>query len=146
MTTLAAPFLPLASVRSDTLPENTRYRDDGCDVAARCLDCPLPVCKYDDPGWLQRENRHDRDVEILRRRDQGQPIPAIAHRFGLSTRTVHRVLQRGAPGAVSSGGDEGRPLISLQELATRSLFRRRTPWPRLFQGPSPVNRIPSTSR
>jgi hypothetical protein len=140
MTTLATPFLPLAPVRSDTLPENTRYRDDGCDVSATCINCPLPVCKYDDPGWLRRENRHDRDVEILQQRDEGLPVPDIARRFGLSTRTVHRVLQRGAPGPISSGEDESGPLISLHELATRSLFRRRMPWPGLFQGPSPVGR------
>lgn len=148
MTTLATPFLPLAPVRSDTLPENTRYRDDGCEVSATCVNCPLPVCKYDDPGWLRRENRHDRDVEILQRRDEGLPVPDIARRFGLSTRTVHRVLQRGAPGPVSSGEDESGPLISLHELATRSLFRRRTPWPGLFQGPrqAGVSRPPAGLR
>lgn len=136
MTTLATPFFTLPPVRSDTLPENTRYRDDGCEVAATCLNCPLPVCKYDDPGWLERENRHDRDVDILRRREAGQSVMAIATRFGLSTRTVHRVLQRGATGIASAGdGGDGGPLISLHDLATRSLIRRRTPWPRLFQGP-----------
>ena len=47
----------LSPVRSDTLPENTRYKDDGCDVSSSCLGCPLAKCRYDDPGFLQRENR-----------------------------------------------------------------------------------------
>ena len=89
--------LPLVR-RANLLPERTRYTDTGCEVAPRCLACPLPVCKYDDPGWLRRENRHDRDIEILQQRDEGLPVPDIARRFGVSARTVHRVLQRGAPG------------------------------------------------
>ena len=27
---------------------------DGCDVSPKCLDCPLPLCKYDDPGPYQK--------------------------------------------------------------------------------------------
>lgn len=135
MTTFAAPFAPLAPVRSDTLPENTHYRDDGCDVANSCLLCPLPVCKFDDPGWLQRENRRDRDTEVLRLRREGLSVSEIAERFGVSTRTVHRVLQRGLPPPPKPEEEEGGgPLLSLQELADSSLFRRRTPWPPLFGG------------
>ena len=36
----------LGYVRSDTLPENTRYKDDGCDASLTCLECPLSLCKY----------------------------------------------------------------------------------------------------
>jgi hypothetical protein len=25
------------------------FRDTGCELAPRCLECPLPMCKYDDP-------------------------------------------------------------------------------------------------
>ena len=134
MTTLAVPFAPLAPVRSDTLPENMSYRDDGCDVARSCLVCPLAMCKYDDPGWLQRETRRDRDVEVLRLRDEGVRVPEIARQFNVSTRTVHRVIQRGAPPPAKTDEDDGGPLMSLQDLARRSLFRRPTPWPPLFRG------------
>ncbi len=134
MTTLTVPFAPLPPVRSDTLPENMNYRDDGCDVSRSCLSCPLAMCKYDDPGWLQRENRRDRDVEVLRMRDEGVTVLEIARRFNVSTRTVHRVLQRGVPPPVKPGEDDAGPLLSLQDLAKRSLFRRRTPWPPLFRG------------
>ena len=33
----------LENVRSDTLPENTGYRDDGCDLSSSCLK---------DIGWI----------------------------------------------------------------------------------------------
>ena len=35
------------------LPGETRYRDIGCEVAPRCLECFLPQCKHDDPGRLR---------------------------------------------------------------------------------------------
>ena len=94
--------MALGYVRSDTLPENTRYRDDGCDAALTCLECPLSLCKYDDPGWLQRENRRTRDDEIFRLRSQQIPVAEISKRFGISTRTVHRIVQRGGATPVAS--------------------------------------------
>ncbi|MBI4305573.1 MAG: hypothetical protein HY678_04565 [Chloroflexi bacterium] len=87
-------MMVLAPVRSDTLPENSVYRDDGCDVSPTCLNCPLPVCKYDDPEFLRRTTRNARDEAILdaRRREQ-LSVVSLAERFGVSTRTVHRILQ-----------------------------------------------------
>ena len=72
----------LSPVRSDTLPENTRYKDDGCDVFYSCLGCPLAKCRYDDPGFLQRENRRSRDQEIFRLRQQKVSVVNIAKKFG----------------------------------------------------------------
>ncbi len=124
----------LAPVRSDTLPENTRYRDDGCDASLTCLDCPLPLCKYDDPGWLQRESRRTRDDEIFRLRQKRISVAEISQRFGISTRTVHRIVQRGGATPVSVAEEDDGPLISLRELAATSLFRVRTPLPVLQVG------------
>ena len=132
---LAAPALAtLAPVRSDTLPENTRYKDDGCDVSLTCLDCPLPLCKYDDPGWLQRESRRTRDDEIFRLRQKRIPVAEISQRFGISTRTVHRIVQRGGATPVSIAEEDDGPVISLRELAESSLFRTPTPLPVLRAG------------
>lgn len=121
----------LAPVRSDTLPENTRYKDDGCDASDSCLDCPLALCKYDDPGWLQRESRRTRDDEIFRLREERVPVAEISKRFGISTRTVHRIVQRGGAAPVTVSEEDDGPVISLSELAERSLFRERTPYPKL---------------
>jgi len=124
--------MTLAPVRSDTLPEHSSYRDDGCDAAPSCLYCPLRMCKYDDPGWLQRENRRSRDEAILRaRREERVSVPEVATRFGVSTRTVHRVLQTGGATRCRRQDEDESPAISVLELSQRSLFRRRTPLPRL---------------
>ncbi|MFQ5861383.1 MAG: helix-turn-helix domain-containing protein [Dehalococcoidia bacterium] len=82
----------------DTRPEYYPYRDDGCEVSPSCLICPLPKCKYDDPGWLQRERRRGRDLEVLRvRQAQTLSVPQLAQRFGISQRTVFRILSRALP-------------------------------------------------
>ena len=121
----------LQTVRSDTLPENTRYADDGCEVSISCLGCPLPICKFDDPGWLQRQNRRHRDDEIFRLRKRGASVPELARRFRVSTRTVHRVTQRGGSSESDATEADQRPLMSLGDLAARTLFRRRVPFPAL---------------
>lgn len=124
--------MALGYVRSDTLPENTRYRDDGCDAALTCLECPLSLCKYDDPGWLQRENRRTRDDEIFRLRSQQVPVAEISKRFGISTRTVHRIVQRGGATPLASDEEGVNPIVSLSELDERSLFQQRASWPKIL--------------
>ena len=126
------PTMVLGYVRSDTLPENTRYRDDGCDAALTCLECPLSLCKYDDPGWVQRENRRTRDDEIFRLRSQQVPVAEISKRFGISTRTVHRIVQRGGATPVASDEEGVNPIVSLSELDERSLFQQRASWPKIL--------------
>ena len=86
----------------DRLPELIIYQDNGCDLHPSCLTCPLPRCRYDDPGWLQREERGQRDTEVLKlRAKQSLPVPELAARFGVSTRTVHRILSRSTVGSIS---------------------------------------------
>ena len=122
----------LGYVRSDTLPENTRYKDDGCDASLTCLECPLSLCKYDDPGWLQRENRRTRDDEIFRLRSQQVTVTEISKRFGISTRTVHRIVQRGGATPASPDEEAVNPIVSLSELDERSLFHEPASWPKMF--------------
>ncbi len=79
----------------DRVPELYPYRDDGCELSPSCLNCPLPRCKYDDPGWLQRERRSKRDRAVLdARRRRDLTVPQLAERFGVSERTVFRILSR----------------------------------------------------
>ncbi len=79
-------------VRSDALPEFTRYRDSGCDVSPNCLACPLPRCRYEEPGGLRALLNKTRDEQIVTQRATGVPVAEIATRFGVSRRTVFRVL------------------------------------------------------
>ena len=87
----------------DALPEHYPYRDDGCDVSTSCLSCPLPWCKYDDPAAYHRGRREGRVREVLQvKRDLGTTVPQLAQRFGLSQRTIHRILE-GARHVPSTG-------------------------------------------
>ncbi len=79
-------------VRSDALPEFTRYRDNGCDVSPTCLACPLPRCRYEEPGGLRALLNKTRDEQIVGQRASGVPVAELAARFGVSRRTVFRVL------------------------------------------------------
>lgn len=80
-------------VRSDSLPEFKLYIDDGCEVAPKCLECPLPKCRYDVQGGAKTMLNDVRDAEIARLRlDAGLSIDEIAQRFGVTRRTVYRVL------------------------------------------------------
>ena len=81
----------------DMLPEKFPYRDDGCELFPSCLRCPLPQCKYDDPGWLQREKRRERDQNIIEAvKQDGVSISEAASRFSISQRTIFRIIRKSA--------------------------------------------------
>jgi hypothetical protein len=82
----------LRRVRRDALPEEIQYRDDGCDIHPRCLTCPLPRCRYDEPGGARAMVNAFRDQRIAALRREGAPVDEIAERYGLSRRTVFRIL------------------------------------------------------
>ena len=98
----SAPVLvSLRRVREDALPENIDYEDTGCEAAARCLECPLPRCRYDEPGGLRGLLNRDRDRRIAELRQRRRvPVDELAGRFGVSRRTVFRILKR-----VAADGD-----------------------------------------
>ena len=100
----------LRRVRRDALPEEIRYRDDGCDIHSQCLTCPLPRCRYDEPGGLRGMLNAYRDQQIVALRGDGAPVDQIAERYRLSRRTVFRILSTGsgkAGSAAPSAGDGG---------------------------------------
>lgn len=93
----------LRRVRRDALPEELHYRDDGCDIHPHCLTCPLPRCRYDEPGGVRALLNSYRDQRIASLRGEGASVDEIAERFELSRRTVFRVLSSAPAGhAVTS--------------------------------------------
>lgn len=84
----------LPRVREDALPEHTEYRDEGCDIHPHCLTCPLPRCRYDEPGGLRAILNAHRDQQIIALRLQGVGIEELARRFRVSRRTVFRALEK----------------------------------------------------
>ena len=90
--------LPLRRAREDALPEHQHYRDEGCDLFASCLACPLARCRYDVPGGIRTNRNGVRDREIRRcRNEELLAINEIAARFEVSRRTVFRVLASSRP-------------------------------------------------
>ena len=85
--------------RLDALPENTTYSDTGCDLYPTCLHCPLPRCRYEDPGGARAMLRPSRDASIRRlSHQQGFTVEQVAAALGVSRRTVFRVLSAAARG------------------------------------------------
>jgi hypothetical protein len=76
----------------DLLPEQIQYRDDGCEVSPSCLTCPLPVCRYEVRGGLAALQRGPRDAELMDAHRKGAGIETLCRQFGLSRRTVFRIL------------------------------------------------------
>ena len=98
--------LPL---RSDALPEYTDYKDGGCDLYSSCLTCPLPRCRYDVDGGASAILRSGRDASIMAAAtDGGMSIDELARTFGLSRRTIFRVLRRNPTRSHGRTVSEGR--------------------------------------
>jgi hypothetical protein len=87
--------LEMSQDKVDLPPEYCHYRDEGCDLADSCLNCPLPRCIYDQSGGKQRWLKRLRDREIVRLvNTEGKGVKELATMFRLSQRTVQRALKR----------------------------------------------------
>jgi len=77
----------------DGLPEEIHYLDSGCNYNQSCLNCSLAVCVYDDPEWVRRYVKTNRNNQMLVDRTKGMTIKAIANKYQVSARTVNRALK-----------------------------------------------------
>ena len=83
-----------SEIELDLPPEYCHYRDDGCDLADSCLNCPFPQCVYEQPGGRQRWTKKLRDGEIASLfNNAGKGVEELALMFGVSQRTVQRALR-----------------------------------------------------
>lgn len=87
------PNIGARPVRADASPGHPAHADGGCEVASRCLECPLPACKYD-AGGLQKMRLASRDAEIVRLKEDGLSTTEVARRLQVDGRTVARVFAR----------------------------------------------------
>jgi hypothetical protein len=93
----------------DLPPEYCHYRDDGCEFADSCLNCPFPKCLYDEPRGRQRWLKELRDREIDRLFSQGWGVKDLALLLGLSQRTIQRALKSTlSVSSAKKGGSLGR--------------------------------------
>jgi hypothetical protein len=119
---VAAPPLLKPKRRHDSLPESTRYRDEGCDISESCLSCPLPRCRYEEPGGLRALLNEQRDRQIVQLRLKGVPVDALADHFGVSRRTVFRVI--GSTKVTIRARTNGRPSGRLEAPAPIPIRRQ----------------------
>ena len=85
----------ISDIELDLPPEYCHYRDNGCDLADSCLNCPLPKCIYDEPGGRQHWLKGLRDREMARLfSTERKGIKELAVIFGVSQRTVQRALKK----------------------------------------------------
>ena len=97
------------------LPEETRYRDTGCDLHPSCLNCPLPHCVEDSPRGRQNFRQRQTAATINSLLGQGHTHAQIARLLGVSTRTIRRYRNTAAC---------GQPAQEVRE--THHLSQRRT--------------------
>ena len=83
----------LLVIREDSLPDNYKYTDEGCDISPSCLNCKLSFCKYDDMNNNKKYKIIQRNKEIILMSENGLSIQEIAILYKLSTRTVRRALK-----------------------------------------------------
>ena len=84
----------LGTKLDNSLPENLKYADSGCNYSKSCLNCSLAVCVYDSPDIIKNFLKNQRDIKILKDRSQGMSIKKISEKYKVSTRTVHRAFSR----------------------------------------------------
>lgn len=85
------------------------YEQDGCEVAPTCLACPLPMCRYEVKGGLRAIMNLGRNAEIVERRKSGEKPDELAGDFGVSRRTVFRVLAASESTPAAEAGGAGSP-------------------------------------
>ena len=79
---------------SDLPPEYCQYHDEGCEFAESCLNCPLPVCVYDEPGGKRMFLNRRRAAEIASFFNrESKSTGEVAKILGVSRRTVQRALK-----------------------------------------------------
>ena len=95
----------LSQTEPDLPPEYCRYRDEGCELYASCLNCPLPQCIYDKPRGKQRLLKSLRNREMARLFvNEGKRVKDLALIFGTSQRTVQRALKSSLAYSSPKGG------------------------------------------
>ncbi len=79
----------------DPLPENCFYRDEGCDLAESCLNCPFEECVYERYENTRTIKKAERTREIAQLyKVKNKEVREIAEQYGLSERSVYRELQK----------------------------------------------------
>ena len=94
----------------DLLPQDVRWRDEGCELFPSCLNCLRSRCIEEEPRGKQRLRSQARARRMVALRDQGKSVAEIAVLFGVCQRTVQRALASQKSSRVTS------PQVPLKKL------------------------------
>jgi len=78
----------------DLLPQDIQWRDQGCELYPSCLNCPRSRCIEDEPRGKQKIRLQARAGRMAALRQEGRSVRQIAELYGVSVRTVQRVLEK----------------------------------------------------
>ena len=131
--------------RSDQYAENMigkgNYRDTGCKLAPRCLECPFDECVMETEGEASQRrgarniviwNNYRKYKRAAKRSPGSRPriVERLAREHDLSTRSVHRVLTNARKG-IGLGSIVPPVKVDTHELLTGGIFKQRAPWPQI---------------
>jgi hypothetical protein len=81
-------------LKSGDIPsEESNYFDSGCKYSPACLNCPLPVCIYDDPNFFKNFIKVSRDKNIFKDYKKGMSVKDLSLKYEVSIRTIQRSLK-----------------------------------------------------
>jgi len=70
------------------------YRDDGCEVAPKCTECPLPSCVFDFPRFYTKIRKDIADLRIAETYYAQITAAELAIENQVTERTIWRTLER----------------------------------------------------
>ena len=73
--------------------EDSNYFDTGCKYSPTCLNCPLPICIYDDPNFFKNFIKESRDKSIFQDYEKGMSVKELSLKYGVSIRTILRSIK-----------------------------------------------------
>jgi hypothetical protein len=74
-------------------PEDSNWKDGGCELFPSCLNCPLPHCVEERPHGKQKLRLAARSHRIAQLKRRGKDTAEIARLCRISQRSVQRILK-----------------------------------------------------
>jgi hypothetical protein len=89
---MPAMTISKSTVELAILPDDSNWKDKGCELSPSCLNCSLPRCIEEEPRGKQRLRMLARTSRMAQLEHQGKSTREIARLFHVSQRTVQRAL------------------------------------------------------
>ena len=76
-------------------PREYSYRDDGCEISAKCLECPLPKCRHDDPIFYNvYSNIAKHGFLIFDLMYSQASVKSLSKQYNITERQIFRIKKR----------------------------------------------------